>query len=243
MTLTAINGVSLATLTAIGGVSKATLSGINGQTIGGGGSGPSVVQATGNSTASDLTVIKAFAGNVVSGNKLIVAVMTYSQAINATGVTDSQLNSYSQVAHVDANSPGGGSMGIYLATAGSSAADIVTYTGTGGTNYFVMGIFEVSASAAFDAASTGSSGTSTAPDTGNIVTSATDLIIAMACQANTTMTFTEPTGYSLAYEQEDGDNFMAGSVAYKTGVASGTINPVFTLGSSATWGGFGGGFK
>lgn len=206
------------------------------------GGGPSVVQATGNSAGSALNVVKAFGSNVVAGNKLIVCVQTYSQAINATGVADTQLNTWTKVAEAAAISPGGGSLAVWIATAGSSAADVVTYTGTGGSNYFEMAIFEVSSSAVFDAASAGNSGTSTTPTTGNVVTTGTDLVIAMACQATTTMTFTEPTGYTLAYENEDGDNFLASNFAYKTGV-TGTVNPQFTLGQSAGWAALGVGFK
>lgn len=211
---------------------------------GGGGGGPSIVQNGGGaSVESQPSATKAFPSNVVSGNKLVIGVMAYSQAINATGVTDTQGNTYTKIAEAVSISPGGGSVAFFMATAGSSGANTVTYTGTGGNNYFVMGILELSSGALFDAASAGDSGTSTTPDTGAITTTSTDIIFGMICQATTTMTITEPSGYTLIYEQEDGDTFMAGSLAYKVSVASGSINPSWTLGSSAGWAGFGIGLK
>src|SRR5262245_61471893 len=120
------------------------------------GGGPSFVQGTGNSGASVTSLAKAFASNVVSGNKLVCLVQTYSQAMNATGVTDSQGNTYTKQAEAAAISPGGGSLAIFDATAGSSGANTVTYTGTGGSNFFEIAICELN-SATFDVASAGNS--------------------------------------------------------------------------------------
>lgn len=178
--------------------------------------------------AAGTTAVQAFGSNVVAGNLLIVFCVWVSSTTATCAVTDSQGNTYTGIAATLAtNSTQASRSQIFVATAGSSAADTVTMTTSASVGERVIAISEWTGLSGSTSAVLATSG-ATANPAANItsVSAATSLLAACSFTGGTE---TVGSGWtSIA----NGDGNQA---QYKLAGATGTISVPFVEAAANQW--------
>lgn len=192
---------------------------------------PTFIQGTGlQSRGLVPSISKSFTNNVTQSNLIVVAVTTNS-VISAGQVTDSQNNSYVLATLLPAtpNRPGAA---IFYTTASATGTCTVTFNPP--DNYMDIGIAEFKSGRGFvvDAASS-AGGASATPTPGLFNLSAAGIVVSIVSHNADTKVITEPTGYSVVYEDEDGTD-QAFSFVYKI-TSAGNQNPVWSFSAGAEW--------
>lgn len=194
-----------------------------------GGSNPTFVQGTGNLGGSVNSISKAYTSNVTSGNLSVVGCTAYDQDLGTGSVTSGCVTTYTRQV---VDNTGNGRMAWYTGTINATGACTVTCTPAAGT-FIDMGIAEVSGATAVDTTAAGKTGTSTGPNTNNLVTSTGTIMFASV--ANWTSTTAITPGYTEIYENEDANTQLAASFEYRTNASSGTYTLTWTFGGSLAW--------
>lgn len=185
-----------------------------------------------------LTTVRAYASNVTANNLLICAVSSGGPNSQATGITDSQANTWSQVGTASISALGD-AIQIFYTIAGSSAANTVTVTFPGVAQGDTMTIFEYSGNATssvLDQINVGQ-GVSSTPASASITPGQANCLV-FAAEVDGAIdgtTITAGTNYTIRQTQ------LTSSVLERIGTedwiqttATATTGN-FTLGTSATW--------
>jgi subtilisin family serine protease len=197
-----------------------------------------LIQKTSAITSSASSLLATFTTNVTSGNLIVAAVSSWPNVPTATGITDSRGNTYVRVGAV-LSTGGGAKTALYYAKNFSNGANTLTYSASGTGNEMSIVIAEF---AGIDLnnpvdASAGTTGTSNAPNSGNMTPIVSgDLVIGAGTHDNTTVT-TAGSGFTMvAIATEDSNSHQPVAMEYK--VLSGTplTAATFTLASSMNWG-------
>lgn len=171
----------------------------------------------------------AFGSNVTSGNLLIVFMRVSTGDGTPTGVTDTVGTTYTQVG--TAMSISGGTGYLYYGVAAASGANTVTIGG-GATARIVVQEVSGLTSASLDQTNQ-ATGTSAAPSSGNITTTAATWIFAgLVLTSYPSVAATVGSGYT-SINFADGNRYAA---EYQDAPSTGTYAGTATLPESNTWG-------
>jgi hypothetical protein len=197
------------------------------------------VQQTGiSSTGAVSSQPKAFTSNVTSGNVLIVNasgfIVTGSTGPTLTA-TDTQGNTYTIDESASFLISGSTSVtnAIFRTTASSTGANTVTVaSSTGAFISFDLSEYNVSSGTfTVDATSSGN-GTSSTPQTGSLILSGTDLVVAGFYPNSNLLTYTAGTGFTLGYTNNSPGTAFISEYALSV---TGTITPFCTMNGSPQW--------
>lgn len=183
--------------------------------------------------SSVATFAKAFGSNVTVGDLLIVWLAAVVSG-GTIAVSDSQGNTYTRVG--SQLNAGFGDLAVFWAIAGSTGANTVTFSRSGGNLQFPeMQVLEFSGNIAspFDAGGS-NTGSNAVPLSNVTATGSADLVIGV-CIPTSGLTLTAGAGWTQV-----GTNFGA---IYKFESASGTFTPTFTMSANGAWGVIAAAFK
>lgn len=181
--------------------------------------------------------VLAFPSNVTAGNLLVVMAHSYNQGIYPT-VTDSQGNTYTTQVQ-DSDADGFIRSNINTATAGSSAANTVTVTVTGGSNDSRIGIviYEYSGTDGSFLTASNKGNSSTASITSTTFRTSEPIAV-FVCQITTTTTgWVAATGFTSQFGATNTTGTNA-PTKFDEQVASwggGATTISTTLGASERW--------
>lgn len=171
----------------------------------------------------------AFGSNVTSGNLLIVFMRVSTGDGTPTGVTDTVGTTYSQIG--SAMSISGGTGYLFAGTAAGSGANTVTIGGGAIARILVQEVSGL-ASPSLDQTNQ-ATGTSAAPNSGNITTTAATWIFAgLVLTSYPSVGATAGTGFT-GMNLSDGNKY---GCEYQDAASTGTYAGAFTLPESNTWG-------
>jgi hypothetical protein len=161
---------------------------------------------------------KAYTSNVVSGNALIVIVQ-HSYAGCPPSVSDTQSNTYTKV--VDRLGSGGRFLSVFLAIAGSSAANTVTPTFACGTMYrsYITEYTNI-ASGSYDVSAGLTNSTANNVTGGSVTTTANDDLVLSIFVQNTTTTISPVSG-----TQRIGGSNLSSLLQDENNATAGAVNP------------------
>lgn len=185
------------------------------------------------SSGSVSSVAKTLSSSVTVGNFLAVGCVSSHTTITNGNVTDNLGNTYT-LDRREASTGGSPEVAIFYSVITHGGTCTITFDC--GSDYMDIGVAEFSGVDATSPTDTGSSGhaTSTAPATGNYVTSVNGVIVALLGHNSDTTPITEPSGYTLIYENEDGNN-MAFNWSYVISTAGSHTSTWGTFSTSKSW--------
>jgi len=192
-------------------------------------------QQTGGGTT---TTVRAYASNVGANNLLTCAISSGGPSAPASGVTDSQGNTWTQ-AGTATQASGGDYIQIFYAIAGSSAADTVTVTFPGSSQGDTITIHEFSGNATSSVLdnTTAAIGTSTTPASGALTPSVNGclLFVAEVDPAADGTTYTAGTDFTIDQTQLTSSTLQRIGTEYYIQPTAASHNGNFTIGASAAW--------
>ncbi len=198
----------------------------------------SLLQSTQQTGGGATTTVKAYGSNVTANSLLICDVSSGGPNSPASGVTDSQGNSWTQVGTASTGGLGD-SIQMFYAIAGSSGANTVTVTFPGVAQGDTIAIFEYSGNATSSVLDQNNVGTgsSTTPASTSITPSANNYLVhsAEADPALDGTTITAGTNFTIRQTQLTSSTLeRIGTEDWIQTTATATTGP-FTLGASAQW--------
>lgn len=199
--------------------------------------GALVQSARGYEVTSDTSWFVAFGSNVVVNNLLVVVIGTYNDTATITTPTDTIGTTYTQAGTLLRS---GGSpavmLAVYYGVAPSSGANTVTVTFSANCGDKELKIFEISGESTSTPLNqtNGATGSSTAPLSGSITTTAAGFII-KAVQEYYWTAHNEAAGTPTTGWTEYGDTATGADSASRNESATGTFNGGFTLNDTSQW--------
>ena len=213
---------------------------------GGGGGNFNAIQTCKNMASSEasLTTQAPFPLSVAPGDQIVVFVTTYDVA--SWTVTDSQLNTFTQIAQTSGFSfDGVVTTTVYLVSSAVGGADTITLTvvSPGGQNCFfgfeAMDCNGLNGTVETPVYATQSSGTTF--NSGTIITSAANTVVFSFVwsdlQTNSGLATVVPAGYSTmgnqtVFDAADGNSYQQMTSSYQVKTALGTFSPTSTTPSN-----------
>jgi hypothetical protein len=190
--------------------------------------GKSLAQSASNSVANSATIVKAFGGDVTSGNIVVVAVYGAANASsvpNATHFAKSAGTATIGTITLNATNCNGILRSIIVSAPVTGSGSLtITYTDPDNGFYGSMGIFELSGFTGIDGTGVFGSGASGAPTTSSFNTAEAGFIVgAVATDTGSAATHTKGEDYTQLVETEDGTSTCTGMIQYRvtTGALTG----------------------
>lgn len=210
-----------------------------------------VSNASGNFADASFTVTQAFAGNITSGNRIVVMGVAWDGGSASNPFVAGDCTKTAGTATIGAvtldvtrtfNHFGAESItvGIWSApvTGTGSCTMQVNSTASGGS-YVLIGIAEMSSNegAITLDQTTSAEGASGAPDSGSLTPAHADAVFmgALATSVASPTTHTPDAAFTQVYEQEDGANHQTGSFIYRVVTSATADSASWTAPTTASW--------
>lgn len=175
----------------------------------------------------------------VGANRLITVQGGHGSTTNLSSLTDQYSHTYSVAKQQEGSSLQ--SWVYYYVTTAAYAGTLTVTVNAGGSVPITSSMSEWTTPGATPLdISTGTSGSSTTPQTGTSATTAADCSLAVGAFVNNSgvnQAITDPTGWGMLHEEGDGASWLVGGAHFSTGTAlnSTTVNPQWGH-SNTTWG-------